>query len=53
MKVSDTVPNVEYHPVRGYATEQQFKKLMELGVCPERESIWKKIKQQERKAKKK
>lgn len=39
-------PRIQKHPSFGYATEDQIRKLKELGLCPERDSILAKIEKQ-------
>lgn len=37
---------IPWHPIRGYATEEQWEKLKNLPACEEREHIWRDVEKQ-------
>lgn len=42
-------PRIPFHPAYGYATPEQIEKLESLGMCPERDYLWKQIELQNKK----
>ena len=44
MKKILTDEKIEYHPSYGYATKAQIERLKNIGICPERDQLLKKIK---------
>lgn len=46
MRAAKSTPRIQWHPVRGYATEEQYEKLKRIGVGAERNLILEQIEYQ-------